>query len=236
MNRTALYIVAGLALLAVMRASSSATRVAIDDETGLPDVEPGASDADAFDDLLSDLPDLGDVPVSTDRNQNLLAFLYMLRRAEHKASDVANGNDYYTFFGGSYFTGLDDHPVITGEKKGVPLPPEWCRRLGFADGRCVSTAAGAYQFTKPTWVELRAAGAWGPRLDDFTQASQDEAARRLLLRDGALPYVLDGDLTNALRIASRRWASLPGSKAGQGGRSLAFVAQAFTEGLDRGMA
>lgn len=234
MLRALPYIVAAGALLVLMRGSvASVRRVAIDDSTGLPDVDPNESPAGVLDDLFPPPIDLGDYPVTETEALNLRAFLYALRKSEHLASDVASGDDYRTFYGGSRFSDMSDHPVNTGEKRGVPLPPDWCRKLGFASGQCVSTAAGAYQFTKPTWNELRAMGEWLP---DFSPESQDEAARRLLAKDRALPHVLAGDLETAVRIASRRWASLPGSTAGQHTRSVEFVAQAFIDGLQSSQA
>lgn len=163
-------------------------------------------------------------------NNPIAAFLYMIRSAEHRASDVRTGADYGTFFGGGRFTNFADHPVNTGELKGVPLKPEWCRAAGFPSGRCVSTAAGAYQFTRPTWNELRAAGRWGPRLPDFSPASQDEAAVRLLGRLGVPAMLAAGDLQGAIRTASARWASLPGSTSGQPQKSMAFALAKFNEG------
>lgn len=226
-------IIGAAALLVLLRASATSRREVIDVATGLPDVDPNESPAGMLDDLFPPLLDLEGLPVSETEALNLRAFLYALRKSEHLGADVASGADYRTFYGGSQFSDLSDHPVNTGEKQGVPLPPEWCRRLGYAGGKCVSTAAGAYQFTRPTWDELRNRGEWLP---DFSPESQDEAARRLLAKDGALPHVLSGNLDSALRIASRRWASLPGSTAGQHTRSIEFVAQAFNEGLEQGMA
>lgn len=162
------------------------------------------------------------------------AFLYMIRSAEHRASDVRSGQDYRTFFGGARFSNMADHPVNTGELKGVPLKPEWCRAAGFPSGRCVSTAAGAYQFTRPTWNELRAPGRWGPRLPDFSPANQDEAARRLLGRLGVPARLAAGDLQGAIAAAAPRWASLPGSTSGQPQKSMAFAIAKFNEGMNAG--
>lgn len=166
-----------------------------------------------------------------DPMSNLSAFLYMLRSCEHSAADVASNADYTTFYGGSRFFNVGDHPVATGEKVGIPLPPEWCRKAGFASGNCVSTAAGAYQFTLPTWRSLRIAGAWGPYLPDFSPPSQDEAARRLLIQTGAITAIASGDIGRAIAIASATWASLPGSSAGQHPRSIEFATAKFNEGL-----
>ncbi len=145
---------------------------------------------------------------------SILAMLTAIRFAEHKDDDVKNGRDYFTFYGGARFEGTADHPAITGERQPVRLPERFCRAAGFK-GTCYSTAAGAYQINVPTWREFRRAGAWGPRLNDFSPASQDEAARRILQATGAIARLDAGDLSGAIRLASGRWASLPGSTAGQ---------------------
>jgi len=160
--------------------------------------------------------------------QNIKAFLYMLQSSEHDyPQDVNGGIAYSTFYGGSRFYDFSDHPVNTGEKKGVRLSDAQCRASGFKPG-CVSTAAGAYQFIKPTWDRIRAIS---PRLPDFTPASQDEAAVRLLDSIGALELIQSGDIEGAIAKSSKTWASLPGSKAQQNPRQLAFVIDRFNEGL-----
>lgn len=159
-------------------------------------------------------------------SREVAAFLYMIRRAEHTAADVASGRDYMTFYGGTSFSNMSDHPVITGEKSPVRLKPEQCRRLGYASGVCVSTAAGAYQFIRPTWNALRAGP---PRLPSFAPEDQDLAAVRLLQRIGALDLIKAGRIGDAIQTASTQWASLPGSTAGQGGRTMAEVESFYTD-------
>lgn len=160
-------------------------------------------------------------------NSNVNAFLYMIRRAEHRAADVATGADYGTFYGGQRFKDFSDHPVNTGEKSGVRLRPDQCRALGFASGVCVSTAAGAYQFIKPTWNSLRAGP---PRLPSFSPADQDLAAIRLLDRIGALALINQGDIGGAILLASKQWASLPGSSAQQNPKTVDEVIAYFADG------
>lgn len=161
---------------------------------------------------------------------NLRAFLYLIRNAEHTRADALNGAAYSTFYGGARFTDFSDHPVITGELSGVPLPDAVCRRAGHSPG-CVSTAAGAYQIIKPTWQRVRAAGPWGDRLPDFSPESQDEAARRILIEQGALPMIEAGDIESAIRAAGRAWASLPGSAAGQRQLDMESALAVFDDGL-----
>lgn len=162
--------------------------------------------------------------------QKLAAFLYMIRSSEHIfPRDVTSGDDYFIFYSGTRFTDSSDHPVLTGEMQGVPLPPEVCINAGFANGVCVSTAAGAYQITVPTWREIRNYN--GPEIPDFSPDSQDEAARRILEKIGALPLIYSGDLARAITIAGQRWASLPGARAKQNQRSADFVIARYNEGL-----
>lgn len=174
-----------------------------------------------------------DFPVSDVPNSPLSAFLWMIRNAEHTRDNAVSGRAYNTFFGGAQFYDMSEHPVITGEMSGVRLSDQMCRNAGFSPG-CVSTAAGAYQIIRPTWQRVRAAGAWGPRLDDFGPDSQDEAARRILLSAGALPLIEAGDIEGAVRVASKQWASLPYSTAGQPLRGLGEALAWYQEGLQRG--
>jgi lysozyme len=125
---------------------------------------------------------------------------------------------------------LADHPAVTGEWRGETLPAAMCAASGYGPG-CVSTAAGAYQIIKPTWLRLKAK----LRLPDFSPASQDAAAVELLRERGAYARLAVGDLAGAVRKASAEWASLPGSTAGQGGRSMAQV-QAWFGGFGGGAA
>lgn len=156
---------------------------------------------------------------------NLDALIDAIIWAEHYPVDVVNGDAYRTFYGGAKFDSYRDHPVITGELKPVELTAAQCRKLGFK-GKCYSTAAGALQLIKPTWSRIRSKG---PYLADFSPENQREAGRRLLRELGVDQLLAQGDLAGAIKRASTQWASLPGSTAGQGGKSLAFVQQKYLE-------
>jgi muramidase (phage lysozyme) len=169
----------------------------------------------------------GTMPSETDP---LSALLYAIRTAEH-GSWKDDGLRYFTFYGGAAFAGLTDHPVATGELKGVRLPDRYCRAAGLRPG-CVSTAAGAYQIILPTWRRVREAGRWGPRLVDFSIDSQDEAARRILEGTGALRLLAAGDIEGAIRRAATQWASLPGSTSGQPQRTMAEVLAWYRQGIE----
>ncbi|NDB96346.1 MAG: hypothetical protein EBZ78_09340 [Verrucomicrobia bacterium] len=105
-----------------------------------------------------------------------------------------------------------------------------CRAAGLGPG-CVTTAAGAYQFIKPTWERVRQAKGARKRLVDFSPNSQDEAAVRLLDEIGATPLITQGRIGDAIKVASKTWASLPGSKAQQNPRALQYALDRFAEGL-----
>ena len=192
-----------------------------DDGTG----EASAPDSEALMNADNSLNFGGYFVVGT-AAENVSAFLHMLQSSEHVyPRDVENQAAYSTFYGGSTFSNFADHPVNTREKVGVRLSDAQCRASGFKPG-CVSTAAGAYQFIKPTWDRIRSIS---PRLPDFSPASQDAAAVRLLNQIGALTLIEIGDIEGAVAMASGTWASLPGSKAQQNPRQLAFIIDRFNE-------
>lgn len=144
--------------------------------------------------------------------RNVAAFLGMVRQAEGTANAAA---PYAVCYGYSHtITDFSDHPAITGEWTGQRLPDAMCKNAGFGPG-CVSTAAGAYQIIKPTWLRLR--DSLG--LLDFGKASQDSAAVELIRRRGALEDVKAGRIPDAINKCRNEWASLPGNYAGQGQRS-----------------
>lgn len=120
---------------------------------------------------------------------------------------------------------LRDHPALTGEWKGVQLPADMCRRAGFPNGVCYSSAAGAYQIIRPTWVKLKARLG----LVDFRSESQDLAAIDLIRSRGALADVLAGRLDAAVRKCNTEWASLPGNLAGQPQRRRDDLLTVFTD-------
>jgi lysozyme len=161
------------------------------------------------------------------RSRQLAALLYAIRRSEHSASDVASGADYFTFYGGVRFAGTSDHPALTGEMQGTPLPDSYCLAAGMQPG-CVSTAAGAYQINLPTWRRIRVRN---PFIFDFSPASQDEAAVRLITERGADRLLAQGLVDQAIYRLSPVWASLPRSQSGQPQRAIADVLAFYDEGL-----
>ena len=88
------------------------------------------------------------------RMTNLQAFLALLRQAE-------SGDDYSVIAGGDHFDDFSEHPFI--------VDPQRPRPLG-------TTASGAYQITRPTWIMARD----GAGLADFSPTSQDAAGLWIL--------------------------------------------------------
>lgn len=154
--------------------------------------------------------------------RNETAFLAALRAAEGTA---LMSDPYRVCFGYQHTVrDLSDHPAVTGEWRGHPLPDHLCRAAGYSPG-CVSTAAGAYQFIRPTWVRVRDK----LRLPDFRAGSQDLAALYLIAERGALPDVHAGRFEAALARVAPEWASLPGAGYGQPERSLRDLRLAYLQ-------
>lgn len=161
-------------------------------------------------------------------SERLGAFMFMIGAAEVGLQQMRDGSAFQTFYGGTLFHDMTDHPVLTGEKVGIRLSDAMCRAAGYGPG-CVSTAAGFAQINVPTWRQVREAGAWGPRLPDFGVESQMEAARRVLMLTGGYEALEAGNFDAALSLASQRWASLPGSRAQQNPKNRDTVV-AYYEG------
>lgn len=129
------------------------------------------------------------------RNQNVRAFLQMLRYGE----GTTGPDGYRTMFGGQLFdNNYVDHPrkAIEASLKGKPI---------------TSTAAGAYQFLARTWTALVQQHGF----PDFSPQSQDLGAIALIRGRKALEDVIAGRFNQAVGKCAREWASLPGSPYGQ---------------------
>lgn len=194
------------------------------------DMDPATQDFAPIQPQAEDNPDA--VPLSNSSEVyamsfpvDINAFLYMIRACEHRfPDDVTNDACYGIFYGGQRFDDLSEHPVISGELAPIPLPERFCKAAGLKSP-CFSTAAGAYQFIRPTWARLR------NKLDlpDFEQESQDLAAVELLKESGAYDLILDRDIEGAIRKASKIWASLPGSTAQQNPKAMQYALDRFRQ-------
>lgn len=136
---------------------------------------------------------------------NVQKMLKLIRVGE----GTSDANGYRRIVGGGEFDRYADHPRIV-------------RTVKFANGKTVtSSAAGAYQFIRSTWDEMKSSY----DLPDFSPASQDIAAVGLLKRSGALKDVIEGKFSDAIRKANKVWASLPESPYGQPTLTMAKAGQ-----------
>lgn len=165
-------------------------------------------------------------------NPNVQAFLHMIAFAE---GTLRAPDPYRVVYGYTKtIAGIDqiigtvddfkDHPTITGEWKGERLPAEMCRRAGLSAG-CVSTAAGKYQFIRPTWRGLKSKLG----LSDFSPMNQDRAAVGLIDEVKALRLVVAGNFELAVLACSTKWASLPGTDEGQPERKMEELKRVYVE-------
>lgn len=152
----------------------------------------------------------------------IAAMLQAVKKAEGTADQ---GDPYRVCFAYRHIiVSFRDHPAVTGEWRGETLSNAMCAGAGLGPG-CVSTAAGAYQIIKPTWLRLKSKLS----LPDFGPASQDAAAAELLRERGAIARLEVGDFAGAVAKAKKEWASLPGAGYGQGERSIEWLTARFTE-------
>ena len=148
-------------------------------------------------------------------NENVQKYLRMIAQAEGTLN--GNSNPYQVAFGGEQIQDLSAHPNVRKQFKQT-------------DGKTnVTTAAGAYQFIKPTWDNLQKR----LNLPDFSPRSQDMAAVALLQENGALPHVLQGDFDTAIAKSGRTWASLPSSPYAQPKRSSGYIKTALGQPQQR---
>lgn len=205
---------------ALLLAASSRTRASIEAGEGddllstftapAPSLDVLSDRVETFVNTMTEQP--ANVPQEI-ADANASAFLQLLQQSEGTASQP---DPYACCYGYSHTVqDMSDHPAVTGEWRGLQLSDSMCTAAGFGPG-CVSSAAGAYQVVKGTW--LRARNALG--LLDFSAASQDRAALWLVQQRGALEDVKAGRIAQAIQKCRNEWASLPGNYAKQGQRQL----------------
>lgn len=175
-------------------------RMALDPETGEDDSAPDLIDyANQAADYVDSFTEQGD-------EMNKTAFLRAIRLGEGTAS--AEG--YSIQYGGGRFDSFADHPANLGWH-GLQLSRQQAIDAGYPGGVAYSTAAGAYQMTRPTWNRIAARLG----LSDFSPESQDAAAWALIREKGATADVLAGRVGSAVAKLGNLWASLPGARAKQ---------------------
>lgn len=133
---------------------------------------------------------------------NVFAFLDTIAWSELGGDVLRGSDDGYNVLVGSTpsdirtFSSYSDHPRTR----------VWLSRLGLW-----SSAAGRYQIRADIFDAYKKRLA----LKDFGHAAQDAIAEQLLLECRALDDINAGRIEQALYKCSSRWASLPGSTAGQ---------------------
>lgn len=128
------------------------------------------------------------------KNANVQAFL--------KAIGEAEGGGYDFLFG-----------AVKGRKNDPWRFTDFSTHPGPGKGG-VTTAAGLYQITKPTWHD-HAENGMG--LTDFTPETQDLIAVSILRRRGVIEKIKEGEIEAGVSQASKQWAALPMGR-GQAGR------------------
>ena len=151
------------------------------------------------------------------QDQNVAAFLAVIQFSE----GTSRAPDPYAVCYGYRHTIRDfsDHPAIAEGWGGESID-----KLGPMYKGKVSTAAGAYQIIKPTWVGAKKALG----LTDFSGDSQDRACVWLIKQAGALGDVKEGLFSTAVGKCSGTWASLPGSTAKQPTQRFAALRNTYT--------
>lgn len=104
----------------------------------------------------------------------------------------------------------EHRPDGSVEWHGEPLADNLCIAAGL-NPVCISTAAGRYQITRPTWLRLKGL----LKLSNFGPGAQDDCGVQLIKERGALELVNAGSIAAAIALCHPLWASFPGSTAGQ---------------------
>lgn len=211
MNHTAAAVTIGAAALVLYAATSNSRANVEAGAGGMPSFDLG-NITDTIESTMNQLTEqAANVDIDT-AGRNITAFLGMLQNSEGTASGA---DPYRVCYGYKHIIqDMSDHPAVTGEWPGETLPDAMCKNAGFGPG-CKSTAAGAYQIIRPSWLNVK--NALG--LPDFSPTSQDAAAVELIRRRGALEDVKAGRVADAINKCRNEWASLPGNYAAQGQRT-----------------
>jgi len=150
-------------------------------------------------------------PVSSVSNMD--AFLATIRYAEGTYNQA---DPYRVTYGYEHtISDLSNHPSVTGEWLGKVLSDAYCLAVGFSPG-CRSTAAGAYQILKNTWLGFKN----NNPIYQFDSNGQNAAAIYLITQRGAYNDVINGSFEIAIGKCALEWASLPGNPYGQPMRTM----------------
>jgi len=161
------------------------------------------------------------MPDTTDYtlDQKVSALMAVIRRYE-------SNNNYLALVGGGSFYNTSRHPAALN----APHPDGWVLNSSgsnYFNPARNSSAAGAYQITYPTYMDVaRTMG-----ITNFTPESQDILAYELLGEVGAIIKLNNNDIPRAFNLASKRWASLPGSTAKQNPISMQTALTSYNSAL-----
>ncbi len=141
---------------------------------------------------------------------HLQAALALIARSEGTSTSLVTKDDGYDVIvtgvdGMHTFTDYSTHPFSRGGVQPITVRPG-----------LLSTASGRYQILLRYWLVYKTQ----LKLSDFGHASQDSIALQMLKEIKAYEALLDGDYQAAIGVMHERWASFPGSTAGQGGHSF----------------
>jgi len=100
------------------------------------------------------------------------------------------------------------------------------RRYMQFSARITSSAAGRYQFLYDTWLGLTK----DTGLTDFSPTTQDIMALKLADQRGAMPYINQGYIEEAVWRCRKIWASFPGAGYGQGEKKIDSLLMAYYRG------
>lgn len=142
-------------------------------------------------------------------NPNRKALLDTIALSEIGAKLLAESdNGYNVLVGGKLFDSYADHPRIK-----VYLPKYEIH----------SSAAGRYQILERTFDAYK----YLLGLKDFSPASQDAIALRMIMESGAFNYIDAGDFDKAIERIAHMWASLPEAGYKQHENDLASLRSSY---------
>lgn len=138
---------------------------------------------------------------------NLSAFLDTIGVSEGTSTNPkTKDGGYDVLFGGGIFTDYSDHPRQHITVNGI-----------------TSTAAGKYQILAHIFDAYKALLS----LPDFSPASQDAIASRIIQEQHALDDIDEGNIPTAIYQLASQWASFPGNSYGQHQQRLDFLIKTY---------
>ena len=174
-------------------------------------------------------------------DRRITAFLDLIAASEGTSSSPVTKSDGYDIIvsgieGHNRFDDFSTHPFAGGRSPILvreakePVQAVTDPYTGFvlhpskpAVTALRSTASGRYQITLETWRELAAV----LHLKLFNPSCQDSGAMVLLFQRRADSLLLQGMCAEAILACNKVWASFPGNKYGQGGRSLDWLISTY---------